>query len=246
MAKATNSISNFLSEVSTGLAKPCRFEIQIDNPPCVTNSAWGKKVSMFCDTAFFPTSRVLISRQQLFGPPSFHPVGIDYGGDSLSLNFFVDREMQVKQYFDSWIDGIVSRNKNNDASWHVTNYQKNYLSTMYISQLDESNAVTYKVKIEDVFPNTVNPLTVDNNLTNTVHKLNVTFNFRRWTAVGIGADVPPISSRSVTPNNIGIVNGTPYFIPPSVIGQNQSLQQAQNLLTKGYSTQGFDSYFFVN
>jgi hypothetical protein len=239
MAKATNNITNFLAEVrNKGLSRPNRFEISIQNPPCVTNKNWGQKVNMFCDQAIFPQTRIITSRQQLFGPPEFRPVGVDYGGDNLGLQFLVDREMQVKQYFDSWMDGIVNR------TTYTTSYKQNYVTSMIIKQLDEADNITYQIKVEDVFPVVVNVLNLDHNVGSSVHKLNVTFNYRRWTVQAAGGASVPEFTKSSPLGNLRIQNGNIQYTNTNLTAQ----QQAQNLLSPGYNPpgSGTDTYFIVN
>ena len=202
MAKAQWSIGNFLSEVSgRGLAKPARFEVVIDIPPCLVNSdlaPMAKTVSMFCEQTSLPYTRVITARQQIYGPPSVHPVGIEYNGENISMQFYVDREMRVKRFFDSWVDGIIDRTE------HSTNYQKNYLTSITVNQLDEADNVTYAVKLWDIFPTAVQALQLDNNVVNQVHRLNVSFAFRKWTEV-TRFDLPaPEQTRQDGPNPVGI------------------------------------------
>jgi len=169
------NVENFLSEVaSNGLARPCRFEVSIDSPACVSNNEGTRLVSMFCEQALLPQMRILTSRQQLFGPPSLHPTGVDFGGDNLTLNFFVDRRMKVKQFFDSWMQGIIA------PSTYTANYQNNYLTSIYISQLDEADEAQYSIKLIDAFPIGQAPLQLDFNQRDTVHRLPVTFAYRNW------------------------------------------------------------------
>lgn len=231
-----HKINNFLSEVRTsGLSKPNRFEVIITNPICVRNPNWGTKVGLFCDQAMLPMTRLITSRQQLFGPPSFHPVGVDYGGDNMGMQFLVDRNMEVKKYFDSWMDGIVNR------TTYTTAYQRQYLTSMIVRQLDEADNVTYAVKFEDIFPTVVNVLNLDHTLSNTVHKLNVTFNYRRWTAVNVGAAAAPGSTNLNPMNNLSIQNGQISYTNDNLTAQ----QQAQNLLSPGYNAATGDTFFIV-
>lgn len=205
MAKAQNSISNFLAQVSSrGLAKPNKFEVIIDQPACVSDSFASRLTNLFCDSAFLPMTQIFTTRQQIYGPPSFHPVGVNYGGDNMTLNFLLDREMHIKKYFDNWMDGIVDRTS------HHTSYQSAYLTNMTIRQLDENDSVTYEIKIIDAFPTTVNVLTLDNNLGGTVHKLPVTFNFRRWESQAISPDPAPEETKSTPQSSIQIQNGKIY------------------------------------
>lgn len=239
--RAQNTITNFLAAVKTsGLSKPNRFEVIIDNPICLLQSNFGREVGMFADNAFLPQTRILTSRQQLFGPPEFFPVGVDYGGDNMGINFIVDREMKVKSYFDTWVDGVVNRTPSNQA-WHTTKYRDNYVTTMTINQLDESDRVTYSVTCYELFPVSVNPLILDNNLANTVHKLNVTFSYRRWKSNVIGSTESPEQTKSIFDyfNFFGGANS----VSPFGLSPQQILPQLINAGSTRYTGTGADSYF---
>lgn len=220
MAKAQWSIDNFLSEVNgRGLAKPARFEVIIDVPPCMVNTdlaPMAKTVSMYCDQASLPYSRVITSRQQIYGPPSLHPVGIEYNGENISMQFYVDREMRVKRFFDTWIDGIIDRTE------HSTNYQRNYLTSITINQLDEADNVNYAVKLIDAFPTAVQALQLDNNAVNQVHRLNVSFAFRKWTEVTNFSQPAPETTKANGPaaaqNGVRIFNNYRLGVGPNFSG----------------------------
>jgi len=194
---STFKLENFIAEVqSRGLAKPNRFEVIITPPPCVGNNTVlqtnpggspgsirtpnadgniARLVSLMAENTQLPQTRINTSRQQIFGPPSFHPQNAEYGGDNLSISFHLDREMTVKRFFDVWVDGIVNR-----ASGVVA-YQAEYMcQNLLINQLDEQDNIMYQARFTDVFPVSVNPVQLDSGLSNQVSKLNVTFNYRRW------------------------------------------------------------------
>lgn len=195
MAQSKFNISNFQATVlANGLAKPNRFEVTLTQPPCIQVSAlkeFGSQLSLYCEQAQLPMTRIITSRQFIFGAPSFHPIGADYGGDNFTLVFLVDRDMRVKQYFDTWVDGIVNRSSG------ITYYADNYTSHgMTIAQLDEQDKETYKIKFSDVFPISVNPLQLDYGQNNVVHKLSVSFCYRRWDSLATPATPPRRQPRS--------------------------------------------------
>ena len=236
MANSNWNVTNFLAQVSAkGLAKPNRFEVTINTPACLRSNTAGQQVSMMCDQALLPYTRVLTSRQQIFGPPSFHPVGVDYNGEGISLQFYVDREMMVKKFFDGWVDGII------DRTTFTASYQENYLTTILISQLDEADLITYQVKLIDAFPVTVQALTLDASAVNQPHRLSVNFNFRKWIEVsppngGLGK---PDASKTVPEQNLRIRNGSvEYNMAP-----NFSTKGGEYVpLNGGYTS---DQYFIV-
>lgn len=217
MPQATFNLNDFMGEVmSRGMAKPNRYEVVIVPPPCTLNYNTDQslseratsgayttqkslgprvpaRVSVFCEQAQLPPTRIITSQQRIFGPPSFHPQAADYGGDSFSLTFALDKWYTVKEFFDTWIDGVVSRETN------TAYYQNNYLTTMTVSQLDEEDRTHYTASFEDVFPTAVNPIQLGADMNNQVSKLVVTFCYRRWRSV----------SMTVAPKDENIANSIP-------------------------------------
>jgi len=174
--KRSFSIQNFVSQVrETGLAKPIHFEIDFSLPPCIKTYANAlETVCLLCKNASLPQTRINTSRMQFSGPPVYRPVGVDYGGDNLTLTFYVDGKMRVKGFFDEWVDGIVDRRSGNLYSSEF------YLSFLNVKQLNVGGYVEYVASFEDLYPVTVNPLILDYGSTGQVHELSVTFNYRRW------------------------------------------------------------------
>jgi hypothetical protein len=213
--KSKFSLSDFMSNMASGLARPYRFEVEIPNPLCVKKFAsTTQRVSLYCKAAQLPQSRILTSRNQYFGPPEYRPIGVDYGGDNLTLTFYVDEKMYVKAFFDEWIDGIVNRRTG------ITEYRDSYTVNMKVRQLMQVEAlpdpgkrvgksftkntanfsnresIAYEANFELAFPVSVNPLTLDHGSIGQVHELSVTFNYRRWNWV------VPNSSVEKSANNI--------------------------------------------
>lgn len=178
------NLDNFRAEVlKKGLAKANRFEVVIQTPNCllklypekVTSIVKYNTVGMFAEFVNMPGVRFITSRQNLFGPPSFHPQTIDFGGDNLTIQFYLDRSMFVKSFFDNWMDCIISK------SDFTLDYQNNWIGqNMQILQLDEQDNALYGVEIRDLFPVSVNPIQLDHNSNNTPTRLNVTFNYKKW------------------------------------------------------------------
>lgn len=211
LSKSEYGLQDILAEISThGMAKANRYEVLITTPPSVLqyssskaqgneapgspsaiSSRIGARLSVFCDSAQLPPTRILTSRQQIFGPPSFHPIGADYGGDNLSLTFALDRWYSVKEFFDVWVDSIVGRDTG------TVSYQSEYLCQgLSISQLDEEDQVHYRAVFEDVFPIAVNPIQLGYDMNNQVSKMSVTFCYRRWRNVILPAPQTPLVRRS--------------------------------------------------
>jgi len=244
MPKAKYKLDDILAEVGgRGMAKANRFEVFITAPPClydytvnetisqqntggryrtqnmINHDGVAKRLSVFCESASLPPTRIITTRQQIFGPPSFHPIGADYGGDNLSLTFALDKWYTMKEFFDIWVDSIVGRNNG------LVSYSSDYLSQgMTISQLDEEDRTHYTAVFEDVFPIAVNPIQLDSSMSNTVSKMSVTFCYRRWRNISMTVNDRPVTQRAETvrtgfndrrqpSNKIGAVAGSGYKFP---------------------------------
>lgn len=245
--KSKFSISNFLSEVSQGgLAKPNRFEVIFNTPICLLNdpiSNVSDRVSMFCDNTILPSTRLITSRQQIFGPPTFSPVGVDYGGDNITMVFVLDSAMNIKRFFDRWMDNIVNKSAMTNAygqrSQYTTNYKTTYATEVNISQLDERDQVTYSVRLRELFPIAINPLQLDHAQNNMVHRLSVTFNYSTWEEnqiTGVAAADQTAVPNLISQIGAGISPSSPVINYPGILSSAPILtpqQQAQNVLQPG-------------
>ena len=70
-----------------------------------------------------------------------------------------------------------------DPIQYFVYYQDTYVAPITINQLNQKDNTTYSVILEDAFPRSVALLELNNNAQNQVHKLNVTFSYRRWAPV---------------------------------------------------------------
>lgn len=173
---ANFSLKNFVSELNkSGVAKPSKFEIEITPPVSLANySNISKLASMYCEVANFPTLSIITKQHQIYGPAYQRPVGSDYGGDGISVTFMVDKDMNIKKFFESWMLSIV------DKDSHNLSYQSTYVSPIKISQLDINDNINYSIKLIDAFPRMISEMGLNSAAINSVHKLTVVFAYRKW------------------------------------------------------------------
>jgi hypothetical protein len=171
------SLQEFKSEVNRrGLAKPNRFEIAIH---LLAKGAETKLISMFCESASLPQTTINVKQQRIYGPAYQKPFGVDYGGDGINMTFLLDREMKIKTFFDRWMDRIIHPEE------YYAYYEDTYTASIYVDQLDEKDNVTYSIKLENAFPRSLSMLELNNTAQNQVHKLNVSFAYRRWSPMAV-------------------------------------------------------------
>lgn len=177
------NLQNFKSVVlGQGLARTNRFEVFIDPPRVLAPEAVGilqenQKVSLLCEQASFPQLNINTKAYRIYGPSYQRPVTSEYGGEGIPLTFHVDRNMNVKRFFDAWMTSVIS-----DSNYNVS-YQKDYVSdSIEIRQLDEANNITYQIRLLETFPRSMNLMELNNGAQNQTHRLTVLFAYRKWEA----------------------------------------------------------------
>jgi len=177
MAKASFNLSQFIGAVrEDSFARVNRFEVFINPPAAMINKnrSNAEAVSLYCEMASLPPVNISTKSFKIFGPTYQRPFGAEYGGEGISLTFHVDRDMQVKKFFDDWTASVV------DPDSGLVGYQEDYISTINLRQLDEQENVTYELELYEAFPRSVNLLELNNSAQNQTHRLNVLFAYRYW------------------------------------------------------------------
>jgi hypothetical protein len=67
-----------------------------------------------------------------------------------------------------------------DAKTFDMNFYENYIRDMIIRQLDEHDEPVYTCRVFEVYPSSVESITLSNNSRSELSKLNVTLAFRFW------------------------------------------------------------------
>jgi len=174
------SLKEFIATVKKeGVAKPNRFKVTISPPlslaPYVDFKTYGQRLSLYCESANFPARTIGVRQQRITGPNYQRPFNVDYGGEGMTMTFNLDREMKVKAFFDAWMGKII------DPIQYFAYRQAEYISNrILIEQLDERENFTYGIFLEDAFPRSTSLLDLNQSSQNQIHKLSVTFAYRRW------------------------------------------------------------------
>lgn len=205
--KSNFNLSQFQSKIlGEGLARTNRFEVLISPPDQISSIGAAKTnltstnaslVSLLCETCVFPPLTVGVKPLKIFGPTYQRPYTSEYGGDGISMQFHVDKDMRVKRFFDDWAESIVSKDNFTVA------YQTEYARTIYVRQLDEQNNITYEIEILEAFPRSINIVELSNTAQNQTHRLNIIFAFRMW-------------RRTDNPINRSTLQAVPVVEKPSV------------------------------
>lgn len=183
--------NSFLSSISSyGISRPNRFDILITNPSSLISSGMTPTVSrkrhasrvnednilvgIRCESIDLPGKTIRsVAEDNVYGPTYEIPQGITFS-NSISATFLLDRNLHVKRYFDAWQDSI------HDADKFNMNYYEEYIRDMFIRQLDEQDVPVYACRVYEVYPKSVELISLNNTTRDQASKLSVTFAFRYW------------------------------------------------------------------
>jgi hypothetical protein len=166
------SLNDFISQIKKdGLARQNRFTVTIGNLSLGNNKVTidGKIVTLFCEQALLPS--LSLSSQGVKSYGESREVVYDRNFESITLTFLVDKNMEVKKYFDMWIDTIISPNTRN-ASYYDT-----YCKDITILVQDTKDNNVYETVLREAYPKTIGAISLDYN-NKDIMKLQVTFNYK--------------------------------------------------------------------
>lgn len=218
MAGAAFSINEFRSRIlNGGLARTNRFEVLIPLPDGLSfqQSNNSRLVSLLVEQASFPMLNIGTKPFRTYGVPDQRPVSTEFGGEGVSMTFHVDRDMNVKKFFETWMSSIVSPDTYNVSYKTYSSggtSRRTYATDILVRQYDEATNIRHEIKIIDAFPRNMNLMDLNHSSSNQTHRLNVLFAYKKWVDVRRQAtetqpvprvvtapQVPTVDARAQTP-----------------------------------------------
>ena len=165
------TLSEFSSHLrSRNIARQNLFYVTITPPEGLAGKVNSELTSLWCHAA--QTPHMFLATNDNFvenGVRRKYAYDIDY--QNLVLNFYVDQDFEVKQFFDAWKQLIVPYNRK-------FNYPESYTApTLTLYLLNQADEVTYKYEYKNVYPKTINNLELTFTGATSVLDLNVEFVF---------------------------------------------------------------------
>jgi len=177
-------ISDFVSSMSSGMARTNRFSVVMDIPSsarAVNGITPFKTLLLFCDQASLPGLQVNATPIRIFGEVRETPTEFNY--EPVTLSFYVDQKMHVKSWFDNWITSI--QNGNERTFKYYDEYVCKQMQILVQDTLDQSR---YQVTLYEVWPKNVGSIQLDY-AGKDIMKLSVTLQYKYWNYVAIDAPV---------------------------------------------------------
>jgi len=187
-----SALENFISEIrKTGVARPNKFSVQIQTPACMLygqNPSIDIKlpelINLYCQTASIPGQNIGVRDLRITGPTYKRPVNIDYGGEGITFTFLMDGKLNIKSFFDVWMQKII------DPIQFQANYDYGnnaYTTQIVINQIFNEKSTKdssgesrpYQIVLENAFPRNIGMMELDQSSQSTAHKMGVTFAYRK-------------------------------------------------------------------
>lgn len=149
----------------------------------IVGTAWStsRELSLQCEVSELPGRDINMIEYRHYGFTRRIPHTNQYG--QVTFTFYCTGDMHEKKFFDKWLDVMIPANTGlvtypmNDLG--VTVYE----STIDINQYDPMGNMMYQATLIDAIPIAVSPLS-QNWSDDSVHRLTVTFAFRKWVSLG--------------------------------------------------------------
>ena len=185
-----------------GFARPSRYEVFFFPPVSrsqtnifaqmmgeqVANGT-ARKTALRCQSFEFPGRNLdTMEDTNIFGPVRNVVSGYSYG--DVTAVFQCSSDMKEKRFFETW-----QRLAYNPQTWAMQ-YYNDYVGSIKLFQLDETDRQRYGVEMVECFPKTIAAQSVDYSTVNAIQTVSVTFSYRYWKDLVDEADLPrPLTER---------------------------------------------------
>ena len=169
-------LDQFIAGVKNGMARTNRFKVTFSMPNClmsgytvVPQDTDLRKIQLFCDQVQIPGVNFSTIQSRTFG--EFRDVPYEKLYDAVNLSFYMDKNLMVKAFFDSWITGIQ------DKDTRTFNYYNEYITDVEIEVLNTVDNTVYVIDLFEAYPKTVGSIQLDH-ASKDIMKLNVTMQYK--------------------------------------------------------------------
>lgn len=175
-------IQDFISEIKRGaIARTNRYAVFFTPPvaidgegkPVSPDFGAGRKILMFCDSAQLPGINISTTQNRTYG--EFREIPYEKLFDNVTLSFYVDQDMKVKQLFDEWVNGIQNPKS------RTFNYYNNYTTKMTIDVQDINDKTRYTMTLHECYPKTISNIQLDAS-SKDIMKMSVSMQYKYWTS----------------------------------------------------------------
>tara|TARA_Y100000401_G_scaffold117395_1_gene126009 strand:- start:1181 stop:1765 length:585 start_codon:yes stop_codon:yes gene_type:complete len=171
-------IKNFTSNLSGGGARAGLFEVEINTPSIVTNSATRvqDKFKFTCSATTIPPGTIEVAEVSYMGRLFKLPGGRVF--DEWTTTVLNDEDFLVRDSIEQWMDELNgnSTNDTNPGAMSSTTAMQDIIVTQYSKRGDAIR----KYVLVDCWPSAVGEITLDWAESSTIQTFDITWNFQWW------------------------------------------------------------------
>jgi hypothetical protein len=179
---ANTKLKEFISNVKNdGLMRSSRYTVVMAPPLSMGTSETNnlRQILLFCSEASIPGVNISTTPVRSFGESREAPY--DKTFDNVSLTFYVDQNMHVKYFFDSWANSIQN------PQTRTFEYYNRYITDIYIQVEDPRDDSRYLVILKECYPKSISPISIGYE-NRDIMKLQVSMNYKYWENYKIAAN----------------------------------------------------------
>lgn len=208
-----SKLNEFISTIkTTGLAKTNRYTVFIQPPNELATYGFDMQlIVMFCSDVQLPGITMSTIQNRTFG--EFREVPYEKLYENITMTFYVDKTMKVKEFFDKWMEHVQ------DPNSRTFRYYRDYISQMEIVVEDSEDNVRYTVQLEECYPKSVANVSMSYDSKNEM-KLQVNMMYKSFS-----------SFRSDSEDTTGTATWTDALGEPSSESWNSNLNEYKDSFT---------------
>jgi hypothetical protein len=170
---------DFVAKIKdVGVARPNLFFVEMPPPPFLAQDADQSKINMInlmCQQAALP--EMVLNTMPVKDDGLERQVVIDKHYGRTQFVFLVDQDMEIRKYFDDWLQGVIVSTGGTFA------YPAEYtVGSISINQLNSARDIVYTTELVDAYPVAMYDMPLSMSQTGGYHTLQVAFAYRKWTS----------------------------------------------------------------
>jgi len=182
----TNTLRSLIAQ-SDGLAAPNKYQVELpDVSGMISPNAFfatpqgpriNKDLPILCTSAQIPGKQINVVNREI--GTSTQSVANGQLFTAVNLSFYLTNKYEVKEYFQYWMDCVVSQ-KNGEPMY--VGYYNNYVKDVTIHQLGRNSDTKkiYSVKLIEAFPTQMELIQLNNQAQTTAMEMTIALAYKTY------------------------------------------------------------------
>lgn len=188
------NIQDLISSIAkTGVAKNSSYEVRVFPPsfkrdisdmgtPGVNRLETQAAISMRAITTDLP-GRNIKTTDYTVGNGWLQQIGYGTSFGQIGMSIVLSEDLSERVFFEQWQEQIAYAGGFIRQPMYTANYYDNYVGTIDITQFDQKADRRYTMRLNNAFPNFINPTTLSYSDENQYQILNVQISYQSWDRV---------------------------------------------------------------